>query len=265
MGMQDRPAATGKVDAELPGASAGRFAVLALTQVRPGRAFQAFLRLARGPRPLLRARGALFAKMLGSGVGGGFLPWPSLTHQGLFATFTDRAAAEAFIARDPTVAAMRADARADATGAPAFAALLAEPTGVRGRWAGREPLAVVPDSAPPSADGPVLALTRASIRPAKLLAFWRHAPPAQRSLHGVDGCLLAAGLGEAPVVRQCTVTLWRDHRAMAAYARTGAHGAAIRASAAEAHFSESLFARFRVLAAEGVWKGRDLAAVLHKT
>jgi len=94
------------------------------------------------------------------------------------------------------------------------------------------------------------ALTRASIRPAKAMAFWKH------------GCLLAAGLGEAPLLRQATFSLWRSEAAMDAYARSGAHLEAIRAAARHRFFTESLFMRFVPLQVQGTWQGRshDLVA-----
>ena len=102
------------------------------------------------------------------------------------------------------------------------------------------------------------ALTRASIRPGKSLRFWRHAPPSQLALEQATGCRLAVGLGEAPLVRQATFSVWDSVQAMDAYARHGAHMAAIRASMGGDFFSESMFVRFVVLAAEGQWKGRPL-------
>jgi spheroidene monooxygenase len=98
-------------------------------------------------------------------------------------------------------------------------------------------------------------LTRASIHPLRALAFWRKAPPAEASLAQAPGCLLAAGLGEAPVLRQATFSIWDSVAAMDAYARSGAHLAAIQAAHREGYFSESMFVRFVPLAMQGRWKG----------
>jgi spheroidene monooxygenase len=104
---------------------------------------------------------------------------------------------------------------------------------------------------------PVLAtLTRASIRAASAMSFWRHAPAAQDSLGQAQGCLLAMGLGEAPLVRQCTFSLWRDEKSMLDYARQGAHQQAIQAAYKHHFFTESMFVRMRVLDMQGVWGGR---------
>jgi spheroidene monooxygenase len=68
--------------------------------------------------------------------------------------------------------------------------------------------------------------------------------------------LLATGVGEAPFLRQATITLWKDVQSMDDYARSGAHLAAIRAAYDGNFFSESMFVRFRPIDARGRWRGR---------
>ena len=111
-------------------------------------------------------------------------------------------------------------------------------------------------TAAPVAGGPVASLTRASIRPHKALAFWRRSPPAEAALERAEGCLLAMGLGEAPLLRQATFSVWESQAAMNAYARSGAHQEAIRAAYGQGHFSESMFVRFALLQFSGCWRGR---------
>jgi spheroidene monooxygenase len=97
-------------------------------------------------------------------------------------------------------------------------------------------------------------LTRASIRPSKIAAFWRHAPASQQAMADAPGCSLAVGLGEAPVLRQCTFSLWQDTESMTRYARGGAHGAAAQAALRQDYFTESMFVRMKLLASSGDWK-----------
>ena len=105
---------------------------------------------------------------------------------------------------------------------------------------------------------PIAALTRASIRISKAAAFWSKAPAAQNSLAQHPGCLLAIGLGEAPLLRQATFSVWESAASMDAYARTGSHLEAIKAAGAGRYFSEDMFVRFRPLAAFGTWRGKTL-------
>jgi hypothetical protein len=91
------------------------------------------------------------------------------------------------------------------------------------------------------------------------MAFWRHAPASQASLEQAPGCMLAMGLGEAPLIRQCTFSLWQDTQAMLDYAHQGAHQSAIQAAYKQDFFSESLFVRMQVLRMQGQWKGQPFA------
>ncbi len=229
----------------------GPVAALLLADVAPASRLWGWSRIVRGSRPLRSQPGLRWARVMGSGHGGGFGLRPSPSHQGVFAVFDSLASARAFVQQSNVVAAYRARSR------ECLSALL-QPWSVRGRWGGEGldlPAGAVPQAADPT--GPVLALTRASIRPLKAVPFWAMAPAAQASLLTAPGCSLAAGLGEAPLLRQCTVSLWDSVAAMDAYARSGAHLAAIRAAAAGGFFSESMFARFRLLSIEGRWQGRD--------
>jgi spheroidene monooxygenase len=78
------------------------------------------------------------------------------------------------------------------------------------------------------------ALTRASIRPAKAMSFWKQAPATEADLRRSPGCLLAMGLGEAPLLRQCTFSVWQDTAAMLAYSMNGAHRRAAEQAAPKA-------------------------------
>jgi heme-degrading monooxygenase HmoA len=66
------------------------------------------------------------------------------------------------------------------------------------------------------------------------------------------------GLGEAPLLRQATFSVWDNDAAIDAYARSGAHSVAAQGAWQRGWFSESMFARFEVLAASGRWRGRTL-------
>ena len=68
----------------------------------------------------------------------------------------------------------------------------------------------------------------------------------------------SAGVGEAPILRQATFTIWESQAAMDSYARSGAHLAAIKAAMQGNYFSESMFVRFQPFDAEGTWKGKQL-------
>ncbi|HYN61771.1 MAG TPA: spheroidene monooxygenase [Rubrivivax sp.] len=220
-------------------------AVVLLVELAPGALVWGWSRIVRGAQLLRGVPGLRFAKALGSGHRGGFGLRPSLSRQGLFALFDGEAAANAFIRDSAAVKAYR-EHSADLC----IATLRA--TSSRGRWSGQD----IGVSASAEAGAPVASLTRASIRPFKSLRFWRQSPQAEDSLQSADGCLLAMGLGEAPLLRQATFSVWENQAAMDTYARSGAHQEAIRAAMREGYFSESMFVRFVPLQLSGTWKGR---------
>ena len=207
-------------------------------------------RIVGGPVLLRGVPGLRWAKVMGSGHEGGFGLRPSPAHQGVFAVFDSGAAALAFAEHSECVARYRAQC-------DELCVLRLTPFSSRGSWSGR---ALRADSASTVAAGlPMAALTRASIRPLAAARFWRKAPASQTSLGSADGCWLAAGLGEAPLFRQATLSMWQNVAAMNAYARSGAHLQAIQAATAERHFSESMFVRFAPLSVQGTWQGSEHA------
>lgn len=226
-----------------------------------------WLRLVAGPSAYRSVPGLQSAKVMGSGHGGGFTTLrPSATHQGLVCRFDGADAAMDFL-HGEQVQGYRERAR------ECWAGLMAV-TSVRGQWdqqswglsddasmalspvwQARLPVAA---EAPP----PLAVLTRASIHPAKAMAFWRHAPATQGALDAAEGCLLAMGLGEAPLVRQCTFSLWPDEAQMLRFAREGAHQTASLAAIRQQYFSESMFVRLRLMRMSGLWKGHDFGNTL---
>ena len=226
----------------------GGVAVVVLADMHRHTRAWAWWQLVKGPRSLRAVPGLGFAKVLGSGAGGGFGLWPSGTHRGLFLVFQDEAAARQFLTASPVLSAWRAHAR------ECCVALL-RACSSKGSWDGAS-MAVTADApGDDPADGPIVALTRASIHARHALAFWRLSPPAERDLQGAAGCDLAVGLGEAPLLRQATFSLWRSAAAMDAYARSGAHQRAIRSAYGGGYFSESMFVRFVPLLIDGSWPG----------
>jgi hypothetical protein len=209
-------------------------------------------RIVRGAQCWRNVPGLRLAKVMGSGFEGGFGLRPSASRQGVFLVFASRPDADRFVATSPALRAYR-DRSDD------FCVITLRAWSARGSWGGQT---LAPSVAAPPATGmagPVAALTRASIRPRRAAAFWRMAPGTQASLDSAPGCLLAAGLGEAPLLRQATFSVWTSVAAMDAYARSGVHLAAIREAQRAGYFSESMFVRFVPVSMCGRWKGAAFA------
>ena len=231
-----------------------------------------WLRLVAGATPYKDVPGLTTVKVMGSGHGGGFSLRPSATHQGLICTFSHLDLALKFL-DSPAVQAYRSRARECWMGVlsvqsarghwdkQAWQASSAQALGLSGEKEEKSDQA----GSDQDLDGrrhstPFAVLTRASIVPTKAMAFWRYAPAAQADLGHAPGCLLAMGLGEAPLVRQCTFSLWLDTASMLNYAHQGAHQVASAAAYKHQFFSESLFVRMQVLQMAGVWQGRSFDA-----
>lgn len=224
--------------------AAGKVAVLLLADVEPVHWLWGYARFVVQRFAMLHVPGLVFSKVMGSGYDGGFGLRPSSSRQALFCLFSDEASADEFLAS--------AIANAYAKRSREFCTAKMRAYSCKGTWAGKS-IAVTAD-APES--GPIATLTRASIRPLSAWRFWRMQPASELSLSQASGCMLATGVGEAPFFRQATFSVWSSVHAMNAYARGGAHLAAIRAAYEGAFFSESMFVRFVPSVLRGNWRGQ---------
>jgi spheroidene monooxygenase len=207
---------------------------------------------------------ARFWKLCGSGSGEGFTPRPETRVWAILATWPDLETARAQVGG---AAVFR---RWQARAAETWTVFLA-PVSSRGRWSGREPFAAGPQPGEqpgelpgaPEPGVPLAALTRATLRPSRMLRFWARVPDISAVIGADPNVVFKIGIGEVPLVHQVTFSIWPDAAAMAAFARgDGPHGRAIRAVRAEGWFAEELYARFRILGTCGTWNGTDPLARL---
>jgi hypothetical protein len=189
----------------------------------------ALLRVAQDPWRTRRLPGVRFAKFMGTGAGTTFRPGD--------ADVTRYAAL--IVGDDPPREFAGWDRIAEAG-----VRIDLVPLTSRGTWSG-----VAPFETPPSgrSDGPVLALTRARLRPTKALTLWRAVPPVVRELADAPGLLARFGMGEAPIGLQGTVSVWRSAADLTAFAyRQPEHRAVIARTPTDKWYVEELFARFAV-------------------
>ncbi len=186
-----------------------------------------------------------FWKLCGSGTGEGFTPRPDTGVYAILATWPDEATARARLRNAGLFRRYRARAE------EAWTVFLA-PVSARGKWSGVAPF--IPEG--PVPDGPLAALTRASLRPGKALRFWRRVPDISAVIGADRNVAFKIGIGEVPLLRQVTFSIWPDRQSMSDFARAdGPHARAVRAVREGNWFREELYARFRILGDAGSWHG----------
>ncbi|WP_048825883.1 hypothetical protein [Hymenobacter sp. DG25B] len=224
---------------------------LSIITLRPGNARWALAQMGTAQRPLQQVPGLRFQKLLGSGAEQ-YQFLPNLNRYGFMAVWESAQAADSFFDTHPLWQEYRNRTQ------EIWTARLA-PLQAHGLWDGSNPFAYPTDEVLPT-EGPVAVLTRASIRWQKTPRFWRYVAPSLAAANKAPGVQASIGLGELPVVRQATFSIWESVQAMQTFAyRNELHKEVIRLTRQEKWYGEELFARFRVLSTEGTWDGLNPA------
>ena len=222
---------------------------------KPRARFRAFANMGRVRMQPLRGRGLQFGKLLGSGIDFGLIPDFSTY---VFLGVWDDASAHAFPQTDIY--------KHLSQGTQQVGTLYLQTQRAHGLWNGQNPfyesvsqsvVKLVSQSTELRATNDksrqVAVLTRATIRPRALPDFWRHVPQArQRLTDQGDDLLFGIGVGEVPLMQQCTISVWRNAADVDRYAyRQSGHREVVKLTRERKWYSEELFARFTVLRAEG--------------
>lgn len=214
----------------------------------------AFSRMQYARGPLAALPGIGFWKLFGTGTRESFHPRPNFGVYAILACWPGLDHAREQIAAAGILARYRAHAAEHWT-------VYLEPVHSTGLWDAKAPFQVSPPASPQMAAAeqrPLGVLTRATLRPGALPAFWRRVPAISDMTAGRDGLLFKMGMGEFPWVQQVTFSAWEDMRAMRGFAyRSGAHKDAIKAARENGWFKEDLFARFAIQDHAGTWGGTD--------
>lgn len=196
---------------------------------------------------LRRVPGLRFWRLLGTGRGSDTGFGADVHRTALFAVWDDEAALDAFLATSSI--ARRWDG-ADET----YSVRLRGVDG-HGTWRGFDVLGAIGSG---TDAGPVAVVTRADVRVRHWRAFVTAGRPVSAELQRAPGLLAVAGIGEAPLGKQATFSLWRSATDLRAFAYTmPRHQDVVRRTRAEGWYGEELFARFEPYASTGTWGGRD--------
>jgi heme-degrading monooxygenase HmoA len=199
-------------------------------------------------RPRLdRVEGLAFWRLLGTGRGSDTGPGADLARSAVFAVWEDESDLDRFLASHPIA---RRWERAAESWHVRLKAL-----GGHGRWRGVDPLDGLAEG---ERGGPVAVVTRADVRRRAGRAFGEAAREVDTELHTADGLIDVVGIGEAPIGRLATFSLWESMTAIRAFAhKMPRHQEVIKQTREGNWYSEEMFARFEPYESSGEWDGRD--------
>jgi hypothetical protein len=106
--------------------------------------------------------------------------------------------------------------------------------------------------------GPIAVLTRATIKLGKLRNFWQNVAPVSDQMKHAGGLIMSIGIGEIPLIRQATFSIWdsMDHMKAFAYSMHE-HREVIKKTRKDKWYSEEMFLRFKPITTMGSLKGHN--------
>jgi heme-degrading monooxygenase HmoA len=194
-----------------------------------------------------RVAGLAFWRLLGTGSGDRTGRGADLARTAVFAVWEDEADLDRFLAGHAI--ARRWDRAEEAWH------VRLRSIGGHGRWRGVDPLDGLE---PGDRQGAVAIITRADVRRDAWRTFGAASDVVDLELHTAPGLIDVVGIGEAPVGRLATFSLWESLADARHFAyRMPEHVDVVRRTRDERWYSEELFARFEPYGSRGTWNGRD--------
>ncbi len=127
--------------------------------------------------------------------------------------------------------------------------ILLEPTSSHGKWSGKEPFGNPKIKQP---EGKIAVLTRATIRPSRLVKFWKNVPMVASIMGKTKGFICSVGIGETPFFMQATFSIWESVEDVVKFAyKDEEHSKIVKRTRDENWYSEELFARFIIVEVSG--------------
>lgn len=223
---------------------------VSLTIVRYRKMFIPFALMAMAAHraPMKRQKGCSFWQLVGSGKNGTFSLTPDWQQWGLLAVWDGRQAFDDFY-NNSFVSRWW-----NRFGCEKWT-ILCESLQSHGQWEGKEPFGGVNLL---DYNGPVAVLTRATVRFTRLKNFWNNVKEVSDLMRRSPGYIMSLGVGERPVYRQATFSIWNSLDDVKAFAyRSKEHSEVIRKTRDERWYSEELFARFKPIACTGTLNNAD--------
>jgi hypothetical protein len=207
----------------------------------------AFAQMGLVPSKLEQNDGLKFFKLMGTGGGNGFSLWPDFTTYAFLGVWENEKSADDFLNHNDII-------KNYFKKSASYRTIKMMSVKSHGLWSGQNPF---PEHEFRKVDSelPVAVITRATLRPSRLLNFWKSVPTASAAIEKAQGVRYFKGIGEWPFVQQATLSLWDSFEAVKQFAyRDQNHAAIIKKTRSQNWYSEDLFARFQVLSDTGFIK-----------
>jgi hypothetical protein len=218
--------------------------IVSLTIVHYHKRFVPFALLAMAIHrlPMWLQKGCTFWKLMGSGKNGTFSLSPDWQQWGLLVVWNNREDFDNFYGHSFIAKWWNLFTVEKWT-------TLCEPLQSHGKWGGKEPFGNLNVT---DYNGPVAILTRATIRVNRLKNFWANVDEVSSLMRKSPGYITSLGIGERPLYKQATFSLWNNLDDVKGFAyRSKEHAEVIKKTRTEGWYSEELFARFKPIASMG--------------
>ena len=198
---------------------------------------------------LVNTEGLSFYRLLGSGKGKGFNPFPDWSVYCLLQVWESEEAAHTFFNSSDLI--KQYSERTDE-----LFTLYMKNISAGGTWVGKNPFEKGADL---DSTLPIAVITRATIKWNWLIRFWKYVPTSQEPLDGNEGLIYTKGIGEIPIVQMATFSLWKNFESVKQFAyNSKQHQEAVRRTRKNDWYREELFARFQPYKSVGTWGGKYL-------
>lgn len=125
--------------------------------------------------------------------------------------------------------------------------IVLKPISSHGSWDGRKCFGNLPNLENDFTER-IAVLTRATIRLSKLKSFWKNVPLVSQQMKQANGLIMSVGIGETPLLKQATFSIWGNIDAMKDFAyKMKEHQVVMQKTRKENWYSEEMFTRFEVI------------------
>ncbi len=203
-----------------------------------GPKIKGFYMMQVGHALLKDTEGLSFYKLMGTGKGDGFNPYPDFSTYALLTKWESLERAKAFLDSSKFVKKYKHICHE-------MEYFIMRTSSSHGSWGGQNPFK---STIKIQKDQKLAVLTRARIKISKLRKFWSYVPVSRQPLKNNSGLIFTKGIGEIPFLNMATFSLWKNQEAMKQFAYSSEeHLKAIKMTRELGWYREELFARFVLL------------------